>query len=484
MKNGEKFKQTEPAAKSIMVALLFSLSILLLSACQAVPITGRQQVMLISDDQVSSLADRSYLDFVKSVDAQNRRLNEGESPQAAQTISGIRRVAYQIVDAAGLRGKYQWEVVVIKSDIPNAMVLPNGKIFVFTGLLPIAKNPAGLAAVLGHEVAHVIARHGAERMSQVLLVNVAGNTAAAALQSANNRNAQAISAAIGLGLQYGVLLPYQRAHESEADRIGLLLMAKAGYDPSEAIEFWQRMETAKTSGSRFEFLSTHPSEGTRRTQIARWLPDAKLYYADRSRPLPQNLIALEQARADFNTQAAASPIAQPLKLEKGSWYDFSRDRANPVRHELTEFVTCGTSECMSFAVSDGTKRILTRNFETYELRGRDGSWTRFSPALSGYRWPLRVGATWSDSVSVETSSGSKRQVQTKVDIVNYEEVEVRGRKFLAFKISRSINGSRASEVWYAPEVGYEVKLITYNSAGVPSNNEMVGFNLNKSLDLE
>lgn len=164
-------------------------------------------------------------------------------------------------------------------------VMPNGKIVVYTGILPVAETEAGLAAVIAHEVAHVVARHGAERLSQESLAQGLLTAADAVLAVQDDEYRPWIGAALGLGAQYGVLLPFSREHESEADHIGLLYMAKAGYDPAEAIGFWERMEAA--SGSRpAEFLSTHPSPATRRSQIRAWLPEANGYYADRTRALP------------------------------------------------------------------------------------------------------------------------------------------------------------------------------------------------------
>jgi predicted Zn-dependent protease len=156
---------------------------------------------------------------------------------------------------------------------------------VHTGLIPIAKTEAGLAAVLGHEVGHVIARHSAERLSQTMLAQVGAQVANVAVAVYDPRYQAVTAAAVGLGAQYGVLLPYSRAHESEADHIGILLMAKAGYDPAESIALWERMEAS--GGSRQpEWMSSHPNPGTRRTQLRAWLPEAQRYYQNRALPLP------------------------------------------------------------------------------------------------------------------------------------------------------------------------------------------------------
>lgn len=143
---------------------------------------------------------------------------------AAAALTTVHHVSDRIIDAAGLRGRFNWETVVVKSKVPNAFAMPNGKIVVFTGILPVAKIEAGLAAVLGHEIGHVIAQHQAERVSQTLVARTTLSVTDAALASRDSKYRPAIGAALGLGARYGVLLPFSRIHESEADHIGLLLM--------------------------------------------------------------------------------------------------------------------------------------------------------------------------------------------------------------------------------------------------------------------
>jgi metalloendopeptidase OMA1, mitochondrial len=203
---------------------------------------------MFSDQQLVDSADQSFSKFMKFVHEKNATLSSSESPEAAATITFVNRVSERIIDAAGVRGRYEWETVVVKSRKANAFVMPNGKIVIFTGLLPVAKTEAGLAAVIGHEVGHVVARHQAERMSEALMAQIALTAADVALGVSNPKYRPAIGAALGLGALYGVLLPFSRQHESEADHLGLFYMAKAGYDPSEAIGLWQRMEAAGGSG--------------------------------------------------------------------------------------------------------------------------------------------------------------------------------------------------------------------------------------------
>jgi predicted Zn-dependent protease len=263
--------------------VLALLALLLITACQTVPGTGRSQVILFSDAQMVELANEHHLKFMAEAKQKGVIVTAADAGGAAG-VEMVNRVGRRIIDASGLAQKYQWEITLIRDETANASVLPNGKIIVHTGLLPIAKTDAGLATVLGHEVAHVVARHGAERMSQSMLAQAGVQLANAATAAFDPRFQSVTAAALGLGAQYGVLLPYSRAHESEADHIGLLFMAKAGYPPAESIGLWERMETA--GGRQPEFLSSHPSPETRRANLRGWLPEAERYYKDRSLPLP------------------------------------------------------------------------------------------------------------------------------------------------------------------------------------------------------
>ncbi len=190
----------------------------------------------------------------------------------------VRRVGTRIAAATG-RSNYQWDFKVIEEQQANAFCLPGGKVAVYTGILPITKDEAGLAVVLGHEVSHAIARHGAERVSQNLLVEVGLAGTMAALSKGDPKTVQNVGALLGAGASVGLLLPWGRAQESEADHLGLIYMAKAGYDPHVARDLWLRMaEASKGSGRPPEFLSTHPAEATRVKQIEGWIPEAMQYY--------------------------------------------------------------------------------------------------------------------------------------------------------------------------------------------------------------
>jgi predicted Zn-dependent protease len=207
------------------------------------------------------------------------KVQRSQSPEEQEAV---KRVADRIIQAAKeskfseAANAYEWEVIVIKEDqTKNAFALPGGKIAVYTGIFPVAKNDAGLAAILGHEVVHALARHASERMSQEVLTQ-AGLTAAAVGVGASGAGpiaGQAAMAALGLGAKVGILLPYSRTHESEADYIGLLLSASAGYDPQEAVRVWQRMQQS-SEGAPPEFMSTHPSHETRITRLEEKMPEA------------------------------------------------------------------------------------------------------------------------------------------------------------------------------------------------------------------
>jgi predicted Zn-dependent protease len=173
---------------------------------------------------------------------------------------------------------YQWEFNLVEDESINAWAMPGGKVVVHTGLMPIAENEAGLAVVMGHEVAHVIARHGSERMTQGLLVEFGGMGLSKALANYPDQTQNLFMKSYSVGTQYGVLLPYSRTHESEADRMGLIFMSMAGYDPHEAVGFWERMAAAKEGASPPELLSTHPADTTRIKNIKTFIPEAVQYY--------------------------------------------------------------------------------------------------------------------------------------------------------------------------------------------------------------
>ena len=237
---------------------------LLALGCAKVPYTNRSQLILVSQQEETALGAQAFGQVVAK-----SRIDP--SPTVNRDV---REVGERLARVAN-RPDFQWKFVVIDDRQVNAFCLPGGKVAVYTGILPVAQDQAGLAVVLGHEIAHALARHGAERMSQSMVAQSVGQVLAIGL--GGGAESAMILAAYGLGAQYGVLLPYGRTQESEADHIGLLLMAQAGYDPREAVDFWQRMER-KGGGGTPEFLSTHPSHGTRVMQLSEWMPEATRLY--------------------------------------------------------------------------------------------------------------------------------------------------------------------------------------------------------------
>src|SRR4029453_18018861 len=247
--------------------VLLVLVIGVLVSWETVPITGRRQVNLISEQDEVKMGAQAYQEVT------------GKAKVSSEPVANaqVKRVAQRII-AVSDKPDLPWEVKVIEEAQANAFALPGGKIAVYTGILPITKDDAGLAAVIGHEVGHVIARHSAERVSQQMVAQGLGGALVSGVLGTDPQTSAQVA---GLFAQ-GLLLPWGRSQESEADHIGLILMAKAGYDPKAARDLWVRMaEAAKGQSRPPEFLSTHPSEETRIRQIEGWLPEAQKYYKPR-----------------------------------------------------------------------------------------------------------------------------------------------------------------------------------------------------------
>ena len=247
-----------------MAAAFFS------TGCTTVPVTGRSQfTALVSPGEEMTLGLTSF-DKMKAATP----ISHNPAVNAL-----VQKVGRRIAAVAGAdMPNAQWEFVVFESQEANAFCLPGGKVGVYTGILPITKDEAGLATVIGHEVAHAVARHGAERMSEAMLTQFGGQVLGASLSAADPRLQALAGSAYGLGTQVGRELPHSRAQESEADHIGVIYMARAGYDPEASVQFWLRfMEyNAKNGGSATpSFLRTHPTDATRIKQLQNWLPEAQ-----------------------------------------------------------------------------------------------------------------------------------------------------------------------------------------------------------------
>ena len=269
-----------------VLLVVAGIGVTVVSGCETNPYTGRSQLLMTSVSEEMQLGAQAYSQ-VKN----DPKLRQSQDPRE---IEPVKRIAARIIEAAK-RSKYaemaqqfQWEVTIIKDDkTANAFALPGGKMAVYTGIFPMAKTEAGLAAVMGHEVVHALARHGAERMSQGQLTNVGLQVLGAA--AGGGMLGQAAMAALGVGAQVGVLLPFSRKHESEADYVGILLAADAGYDPREAVALWERMGQMSGGGALSEFMSTHPSHETRIAQLNKWMPEAMAIYQSKP-PVPAALL--------------------------------------------------------------------------------------------------------------------------------------------------------------------------------------------------
>lgn len=249
-----------------------------LVSCQKVPITGRKQVSILPESELISMSLTSYRDFL----AKNPPV-PGSDPNAALVKKTGANIAKAVEDfmrekklSSRIKG-YKWEFNYVNNNTINAWCMPGGKVVVYSGLLPVTQTETALACVMGHEVAHAVARHGNERMSQGLIVQAGGVALQVALSEKPQLTQDLFYQSYGIGSQLG-MLKYSRVHESEADKMGLIFMAMAGYDPNEAVAFWQRMSQANGGEAPFELLSTHPSDATRIADIKKFLPEAMKYY--------------------------------------------------------------------------------------------------------------------------------------------------------------------------------------------------------------
>lgn len=255
--------------------LLLLCSLFFIVSCETVPITGRSQLSLVSSQELTTMSFQAYRDFLS------------KHPVVRNTPAAfmVQRAGGNIQRAVGLYfarqqmssrlSGYAWEFNLVQDKAKNAWCMPGGKVCVYTGILPMTRDESGLAVVMGHEIAHAVANHSSERMSQQLMVQMGG----AALSTVVTQNL--FLDIFGLGSQVGLLLPYSRVQESEADRLGLIFMAMAGYDPRVALGFWQRMAASQQGQAPSEFLSTHPSDVTRINNLKVYIPEALKYYLKR-----------------------------------------------------------------------------------------------------------------------------------------------------------------------------------------------------------
>ncbi len=254
----------------IMVFAVFALA-----GCKTNPFTGEKNLNFVSNQQLFPMAFQQYDQF----------LSENDVVTGTSEANMVKNVGQKVVVAAerflnannhqGYLNDFQWEFNLVKDEAVNAWAMPGGKIVFYTGILPVAQTETGVAAVMAHEVAHALADHGAQRMSAAQLQQLGAVAGSVAVSGRSQQTQQIFAQAYGLGSQLGVMLPFSRSHETEADRIGLTLMAIAGYEPAEAANLWKRMAAQADGDGPPEFLSTHPASSTRIANINKWAPEAK-----------------------------------------------------------------------------------------------------------------------------------------------------------------------------------------------------------------
>ena len=261
-----------------MRRFFFFIAVVFISSCSTVPLTGRKQLPLLPAEQTQSLSYEQYGKVLQeSKLSTNTQWTSWVKNSGNKIKSGVEKYLAQQNQSSALEG-YAWEFNLLEDNTVNAWCMPGGKVAFYTGIMPICADEKGVAVVMGHEVAHAIARHGAERMSQGMVQQMGGVALAIAIRDKPAETQALFMGAYGVASQYGGMLPFSRLHESEADRMGLIFMAMAGYDPREAPKFWERM-AAKSGGANVpEFMSTHPSHSTRINNLNKWMPEALKYY--------------------------------------------------------------------------------------------------------------------------------------------------------------------------------------------------------------
>lgn len=257
--------------------LLIITTVFLTVQWATVPVTGRKQLLIMPESEMVQMSLTSYNDFLKENKLSTNQKDAARVKEVGQRIAAAVEVYLKSQGMESLVKDYQWEFNLVQSKEVNAWCMPGGKVVVYEGIMPLCPTDDDLAVVMGHEIAHAVARHGNERMSQQLVVQAGSAAAAIALKDKPEQTQALLGAAIGLGANYGVMLPFSRKHELEADRMGLIFMTIAGYNPEEAIPFWTRMAGVGSGQKPPEFMSTHPSDSHRVEQIKALLPEVRKY---------------------------------------------------------------------------------------------------------------------------------------------------------------------------------------------------------------
>ena len=267
-----KTLMTQSFSRAFLVLFIF------LTSCATVPLTGRKQLSLVNESEVMSLSLSQYDQFIKSNKISSNKIETDRIRRVGGKIAEAVEKYFKDKGLTSYLDGYKWEFNLIEDKTVNAWCMPGGKVVVYTGILPLMKNDAQLATVMSHEIAHAVARHGGERMSEQLVAQGAGAALSVALSQKPKETQQLALAAFGLGTQVGYLLPFSRTHEYEADELGLCFMAMAGYDPAQSVDFWKTM-AANNQSKTPELLSTHPLDANRIARITQKLPEAMKYYS-------------------------------------------------------------------------------------------------------------------------------------------------------------------------------------------------------------
>ena len=264
--------------KILKIFLPLAVMLITFYYCSTVPLSGRSQLNLIPSNELLSMSYQQYGQFLSENKLSNDATNIAMVKRVGQNIQHAVETYLAQNNLSNRLNGYKWEFNLVEDPQVNAWCMPGGKVVVYTGILPVTKDEIGLSVVLGHEIAHAIAEHGNERMSQGLLQQLGGVALSVALKDEPETTQALFYTAYGVGTTVGIMLPFSRTQESEADHLGLIFMAMAGYDPHEAPVFWQRMSAQNQGQAPPEFLSTHPSDQTRINDLNSWIPEAMKYY--------------------------------------------------------------------------------------------------------------------------------------------------------------------------------------------------------------
>ena len=303
---------------SMALTTLFGIGLLIFNSCGTVPITSRRQLNLVSDGEILAASATQYRQFISKSQLSHNSTYNNKVTQVGRRLAAATNIYLKQNGYESMLSTLSWEFNVVDSKQVNAFCMPGGKIVVYTGLLNLVGNGAHsddeLAAVMGHELSHALAKHANERISNQMLMQAGGQLLGATVDSRSGMLSGILNQAYGLGAQVGVLLPFGRKQEYEADKMGLVLMAIAGYDPRYAVNFWQKMAQSKGGGQQSELLSTHPSDANRIKAIEAYLPTALQYYKGQgSAPASSYSGSSSQSRRQSNARSVrANDVANYL----------------------------------------------------------------------------------------------------------------------------------------------------------------------------